>query len=263
MHPRLSVNTIGFGARPIREVLGELIAEGIHRVGVPMVQLELGGLHANIATLRVQGFEVASTVVPMAFSLGDPDAWTPERARIRAAVDAAAELECGVLYLTTGAAAGLTWDGAAASFARALAPLLPYAAAAGVRLAIENTSTIRADLGFVHRLSDAVDAARLAGISVCADLFAAWTDRDLAAALAGAGPDLALVQVADFVVGTLQTPDRAVPGDGDIPIERQLADLAAAGYRGLIELELLGPRIAAEGPARAAARGLAAISAWL
>jgi sugar phosphate isomerase/epimerase len=65
------------------------------------------------------------------------------------------------------------------------------------------------------------------------------------------------------VLGTLQTPDRAVPGDGDIPIARQLLALAAGGYTGRIELELLGPRIVAEGVATAAARGVRVLTEML
>jgi sugar phosphate isomerase/epimerase len=65
--------------------------------------------------------------------------------------------------------------------------------------------------------------------------------------------------VSDFVVGTLTTPDRAVPGDGDIPLEHLLAQLLDAGYQGVFDLELIGPRIEAEGYEPAIRRGLAAL----
>jgi len=138
-----------------------------------------------------------------------------------------------------------------------------YAASLGVRLAVENTMSLRADLGFVHRLSDTVDLAARSGIAVVADLHAAWTERDLEHALRASLPRLAHVQIADFVLGTLATPDRAVPGDGDIPIGRQLSWLRDAGYSGVLELELLGPRIDAEGVVAACRRGAMAVEALL
>jgi sugar phosphate isomerase/epimerase len=252
---QLSVNTIGFGPFPIREALDELGGLGLTVLGVPMIQLEVGGIEANIAALHDGGFEVVTTVVPQAFTLGDPARWEGECGRLRAGLDVAAELGCAVLYTTTGTRGGLLWTEAAARFADAVRSVVAHAREVGVTFAVENTTTMRADLGFIHVLADAVDLAHQSGVAVCADLFAAWTDRDLEATIAGHAREFAMVQVADFVLGTLQTPDRAVPGDGDVPIARQLRSLAQAGYEGRIELELLGPRIAAEGPAPAAARG--------
>ena len=256
MHPRLSVNTIGFGPVPVREVLGDLSEHGITVLGVPMVQLETGGLAKNLAAARERDVEIVTTVGPTAFPLGDPARWAAERTRLIAGLDVAAQLGCSVLYSTTGAAGGLTWDDAAARFTDAVQPVLAHAEQVRVRFAIENTTTMRADLGFVHVLADAVELAERSGVAVCADLFAAWTDRALDRTITAHARQFALVQVADFVLGTLQTPDRAVPGDGDVPVAGQLRALSGGGYAGRIELELLGPRITAEGPARAAARGL-------
>ena len=66
-------------------------------------------------------------------------------------------------------------------------------------------------------------------------------------------PITGLVQVSDYVSGDRTAPCRAVIGDGMVPVERLLGDLLDAGYRGVFDLELLGPRIEAEG-ARAATR---------
>jgi sugar phosphate isomerase/epimerase len=263
MHPRLSVSTIGFGPCPVTDVLAPLEAHGITRVGVPIAQLETGGTARNVATLRGSGFDVVDVVEPSAFTLDDPSVWPAEQDRLRTCVDLAAEVRAPTLYVTTGSAGQLEWDEAARNFQDAIAPVLDHARAAGVTLAVENTTTMRADLGFVHGLADTVEAADRAGVAVCADLFAAWTDRDLHEAITAGASRFALVQVADFVLGTVQTPDRAVPGDGDIPIARHLGWLADAGYGGPVELELLGPRITAEGPAVAVARAVTLVSDWL
>ena len=60
-------------------------------------------------------------------------------------------------------------------------------------------------------------------------------------------PLTGLVQVSDYVLGDRTAPCRAVPGDGAIPLERILGDVLDAGYGGVFDLELVGPRIDAEG----------------
>ena len=66
-------------------------------------------------------------------------------------------------------------------------------------------------------------------------------------------PMTGLVQASDYVLGDRTAPCRAVPGDGAIPLERLLGDILDAGYTGVFDLELVGPRIEAEGN-RAATR---------
>jgi sugar phosphate isomerase/epimerase len=54
-----------------------------------------------------------------------------------------------------------------------------------------------------------------------------------------------------------------VPGDGDIPLERIIGQVLAAGYDGCFDLELIGPRIDEEGYAAAARRGIERLTAML
>jgi sugar phosphate isomerase/epimerase len=263
VHDRLSVHTVGFGARPAPEILRLLASADVRRAGLAMFQVSLGTIQGTVAAARDEGVEILDVAEPAAFDLETPATWPARQDTLRACADAAAAIGAATLYTTTGPAPRLTWDEAAARFADAIGPVARYAAALGVRLAIENTTSLRADLGFVHRVRDAADLARLAGIGVTADLFAAWNERDLSRALADSVQLITHVQVADFVLGTLTTPDRAVPGDGDIPIARHLGWLRDAGYTGIIELELLGPRIDAEGPLQSARRALAALTPLL
>ena len=72
-----------------------------------------------------------------------------------------------------------------------------------------------------------------------------------------------LVQVSDFGVGTLSTPNRLVPGDGDIPFQRVLGYVLDAGYQGMFDLELIGPKIEEEGYAAACRRAVDNLGAIL
>lgn len=69
MRQQLSVNTIGFGLRPLSEPLGDLAAYGIARLGVHGLRFELGNADSIVAALRSGGFEVVDVVEPAVFEL--------------------------------------------------------------------------------------------------------------------------------------------------------------------------------------------------
>ena len=74
---------------------------------------------------------------------------------------------------------------------------------------------------------------------------------------------LAHVQLSDAKVGSLSTPDRLVPGDGDIPLGRLLVRIVASAYAGAFEIEMVGPRIDDEGYESAIARAITNCDALL
>jgi len=65
-----------------------------------------------------------------------------------------------------------------------------------------------------------------------------------------------LVQVSDYVLGDRNAPCRAVPGDGAVPLEQMIGAILSGGYQGVFDLELVGPRIMAEGGEAAARRAV-------
>jgi sugar phosphate isomerase/epimerase len=111
-----------------------------------------------------------------------------------------------------------------------------------------------ADFHIAHSLGDALDLAADSGIGVCIDLFYCWAEAHLSHNFARAAEHCRLVQVGDYVLGDRALPARAVPGDGAIPLRLLVGELIAAGYAGLFDLELLGPRIDAEGHLNATRR---------
>jgi len=125
-----------------------------------------------------------------------------------------------------------------------------------VRLAVEPTNPLRSDVSFVHTVRDAVDLARMAGISVVVDLYSAWYERDLDALVRDNIDLVALVQLCDYRLGTFDMPNRCAVGDGDIPVERLLGMVLDAGYEGAFDLEILGPAVEEEGYPAPIARSL-------
>jgi sugar phosphate isomerase/epimerase len=235
---------------------------GITNVGLSLRKLEAAGLEVGVGKVSSAGLRVTN-LLGLGFPLADRSRWPAHQRRLVAAVEAAAAVGAECFVLTTGGPGPLTWEEAAAALGEALAPVLDACRDRGVRLALEHTNSLRVDVSFVHTLRDALDLAAALGTGVVMEVNACWAERSLAATIAGGVDSLALVQVSDFVVGTLQTPDRAVPGDGDIPLGRILAWLEGAGYRGVYDLEMMGPRIEAEGYEHAVVRALGRLEALL
>jgi sugar phosphate isomerase/epimerase len=235
---------------------------GVRQVGVISAKVDAHGRDKAVAAFRERSLR-ATTVITLCFDLSAPHTWDATRAQMKSAIDLAAEIG-GCTYFTPGRRDGRSFDELTASLAEAVAPCAEYAAAAGVRLAIE--PSLRTDVSFVHTLRDALDVVDAAGIDVIADLGNCWMERDYEDTVRRAGPRLAVVQFADAVFGTQREPPpggRAVPGDGDLPIARFLEAALDAGYTGAFELELVGPKIEAEGHESALRRGVERASALL
>lgn len=212
---------------------------------------------AAAARIRDAGLRVSNIVELGWWVLGQPSTWPAQQERLLDAIDAAVTIGAPCLVVTSGPAGRLGWDDAAQAFGAAVAPVREHAAASGVEIALEHTGPLRVDLSFVTTLRDALDVARAHDVGVCMEISSCFAERALAATVASAGPTLTHVQLSDYVVGSLSTPDRAVPGDGDIPLARIIRALADSGYDRAFELELVGPRIEAEGYASAITRGVA------
>jgi sugar phosphate isomerase/epimerase len=257
MHARLAVSAVSSRSWTLDEDLRFWAGAGIDHVGLSFRKLEAAGAEAAVTRVRDAGMRVSNIVELGWFDLADRSGWPRQQDRLEAAVAAAAALGAACLVLTSGSAGPLEWDQAAAALGEALAPIGTAAAAAGVALALENTGSLRLDLSFVTTLADAVDLARRLGTKACMEVNSCFAERGLAETVRAGRDVLAHVQVSDFVIGSLCTPDRAVPGDGDIPLGRIVGTLIAAGYPGAFELEMVGPRIEAEGYADAIGRGVA------
>jgi len=263
VHPRVCVSGISTWNWTLDQDLAFYEAIGVHTIGAALRKLETEGADRSVAKLAASALHIGNVIGVGPFLLDQPDTWPGQQARARSAVETAAALDAGCLVLTTGPAGQLTWEDAADAFARASAPVRAAASDAGVVLAIEHTNSLRVDVGFVHTLRDAVDLARTLDMGVCMEINACWAERDLGATIADGVDRISLVQVSDFAIGTLSTPNRLVPGDGDIPLDRIIGQLLDAGYDGLFDLELVGPAIEEEGYDGAVGRSVAVLGSLL
>ncbi|MBM3673178.1 MAG: sugar phosphate isomerase/epimerase [Actinobacteria bacterium] len=258
MHPQLSVSAVSSWQWTLDEDLAFWERAGISHVGLSFRKLEEAGADASVARVRDAGLRVSNIVELGWWKLGDRATWSRQQDRLLVAVDAARNFGA-CLVLTTGPAGSLDWDAAADALGEALEPVAAAAAAEGVVLTIEHTGALRLDLSFCTTARDGLDLARRLDTGLCLELNSCFAERDLHATIRAAAADHVLthVQVSDFVIGSLSTPDRAVPGDGDIPLDRIVGQIFSSGYTGAFELEMVGPRIEEEGYESAIQRGIA------
>jgi sugar phosphate isomerase/epimerase len=228
---------------------------GVRDVGLSLRKCEEVGWPRVRDAIDRDGLHVTNVVECGWFDLHDRASWSSTRTRWIAATDALAAASPWSLVVTSGPAWQVpSWPERVSRLGEALAPVVAHARARGVTVALEHTGSLRVDLSFVHRLRDAIAAAEHLDVGVCVELSSCWSERDVETLLAH--PRVAHVQLSDVALPSQCTPDRAVPGDGDVPLGRLLGALERADYRGAVELEMAGPRIEAEGYESAIRRAL-------
>ena len=263
-HPRVSLSMLSQWNWTVDEDLAFYEREGVDVIGVSLAKMEAaGGWAAYVPRIRDGGYRVANMIGLGPFRLADRDGWNAQRDRVRDAFDAAAAFGAECIVLTTGPAGSLSWEDAADASAEAMGPLLDDAAVRGISIAFEHTNGLRVDIGFLHTLRDAIFFTRRMGTGVCMEVNACWAERGLADTIRDGIDTITIVQLSDFAIGTNNTPNRLVPGDGDIPIERIVDQVLAAGYAGVFDLEMIGPRIEEEGYESASVRAVEYVGALL
>ena len=261
MHERVSVDAICFPGESWAQIADHWRELQPRRVGFVSYCLAEAGLGAIRDTLGRGGYRLETMTHPFlgARPLSDAQACAEARGQLEGVLRAAEALGARTVYLLTGGHGSLAWDEAAERFCEAVAPGLAQARDAGVKLAIEPASPLHADLHIAHTLRDTVALAEMAGLGVCMDVFACWTEAGMEATVKRAAPRLDLVQISDYALGDRAYPCRAVMGEGDIPLERILGWILEGGYAGGFDLELLGPRIDQVGRVEACRRS----AAWM
>lgn len=265
MHDRVSVDAICFPGESWAAIEDHWRELGPRRVGFVSYALGEAGLPAIQATLQRGGYRVETMTHPFLGPrpLSDRAACAQAREQLEAVLRAAESLGARSVYMLTGGHGGLSWEQAAERFCEAVEPCIRQAREAGIRLAIEPASPLHADLHIAHTLRDTVALAEMAGLGVCIDVFACWTEAGLEQTIRRAGPAIELVQVSDYALGDRAYPCRTVIGEGDIPLAQILGWILEAGYAEGFDLELIGPRIDAAGRVEACRRSADWMSRFL
>jgi len=250
MHDRLSVNSICFPGATFSDLTRYWQELGAHRVSLASTLLLEEGVAAAREALRACDCRLETIAHPFLYGghlEAREDSWRDARETLDRLIEDARTLGARSMYLLTGGHGSLTWEEAAEAFRAAVAPCVAKAREAGIPLMIENAPPLYADTHIAHTLRDAVTLGQIADVGVCIEFFACWTEAGLRESIERAVPRCHVVQICDYVYGDRSLPSRAVPGDGAIPVKRMIEWILRAGYGGVFDLELIGPRIDKEG----------------
>lgn len=260
MHPRLSVHQICMADQGLPAFIDACAGLGVKQVSLispPLLQAEsLDGISNLLSSRKIRVQSI--THVFRSGALDTVASQHTDREALDQTIDIAASLGANSVYMMTGGRGQLEWDAAAENFCAGIQPAIRHASKASIDLAIENTSSLYAELNICHNLPDTFKLAKMAGIKVCAELFFCWSEAGIHQTLAKNVDQLALVQLSDYHFGDRALPCRAPLGRGDMPLQNLINTLENSGYKGGYDLELLGPRIIAPGVERA----ISASSAW-
>ena len=248
-HPRISVSQISAFNWSLEQMLAFWSAEGIETAGFLHFKLE-PDVEASIEAIKRSGLRPSCVVAGAmngALISAVEDNGAQALAGLSAGIDAASALSAPCYFTSGITPPRMTTDDAYAMLVHALGPVVDHARARNVRLALEHNSTSTRNNGFIHTLSDAVDLSRDTGVGICLELQNCWMERHLDRMFRENVDRFVIAQVSDFLVGEEPRLNRRVPGDGSMPLEWMLQRLLDAGYEGLFEIEVLGPRIEEEG----------------
>ena len=262
-HPRLSVSEMCTYPWPFADELALWDELGVCRVGLIGAKVDQHGRDAATAALRDRSM-VATTIITSNFDLSAPATWDATRANINDTVDLAAVVG-GCTYFTPGRRDGRSFDELAASLADAVAPCVEYAAAKGVRLAIE--PSLRTDQSFVHTLRDGLDVAeprRYRDHRRPRELLDRARLRGHRPSSRGPHRNACSSPTRSSARPKSHHPAGApYPATATLPIAGFFRAALDAGYTGAFELEMVGPKIEAEGHASATRRAVEQASALL
>ncbi|HUL53497.1 MAG TPA: sugar phosphate isomerase/epimerase family protein [Opitutaceae bacterium] len=247
---RLCVHTITTRPWPVAEAVRRYAAAGIR--GITVWRETLAGRDAVALgrVVRDHGLAVVSLCRGGFF----PAVAAEQRARAidenRRCIDEAAALGAPLVVLVGGAVPGQALVESRRQIAAGVAAVLPHAAAAGVRLAIEPLHPMYADdrsaVNTVRQARAICQELRSPSLGIAVDVYHTWWDDRLAEDIAACGREGVLFA---FHICDWRTPtedlleDRGLMGEGCIPIRQIRGWVEAAGFAGYHEVEIFSRRL--------------------
>jgi sugar phosphate isomerase/epimerase len=245
---RLSLNQITTNRWNAREAIAACTRHHIPAIAFWRNKVAETGLQETARLAREAGLKISSLCRGGWFPAEDA---AERQQRIEdnlRAIDEAATLGTEVLVLVCGPIAGRDLDGSRQMVADGIAAIAPYAKERGIRLGIEPLHPMfAADRSVIVTLGQANKlAAQFAAdtVGVVVDVFHVWHDPELYLEIEKARGRILGFHVSDWLV---PLPDvllgRGMMGDGVIELRRIRAAVEAAGYNGLIEVEIFNQQI--------------------
>ncbi len=245
----LAVHTQTTKPWSLRQCVKAYSAAGISGISIWRHVIEPVGAKVAGRLVRDHGMRVPALVRGGFFTGIDQATRSAALDMNRICIDEAKEIGAEMVVLVVGATPGLSLGDARKQVAEGIAALVPYAKQAGVKLAIEPLHPMyAADKSCINRMAEARQVCQSIGdpiVGIAADVYHIWWDPDLQKEIELAG-ELGLLfgfHVCDWLANTnhLLT-DRGLMGEGVIDIRAIRGWVEAAGFTGMIEVEVFSER---------------------
>ncbi len=247
---KLCVHTITTKPWPIETAIDRFAAHGVKGMTVWRDALNGRDIAATGQRMRDAGLSVVSLCrggfFPAATVAGRQAAIDDNRR----AIDEAAALGAPLIVLVCGAVPGQPLDVSRAQIREGIEAVLPQAAAAGVRLAVEPLHPMYADsrsaINTMQQANDICDAINSPLVGVAVDVYHLWWDPQLQAEIERCGE---AGRIFAFHICDWRTPtedllnDRGLMGEGCIPIRQIRGWVEGAGFDGFNEVEIFSNRL--------------------
>lgn len=163
----------------------------------------------------------------------------------RKAIEEASQLNTSLIVLVCGADPAQSLDESRKQIHDGIATILPEAAAAGIRLAIEPLHPMYADtrsaINTLAQANDMTEKLNSPWVGVAADVYHLWWDPDLERQIARCGHHnhLFAFHISDWKTPTTDLlMDRGIMGEGCIPVRKIRGWVESAGFNGFNEVEI-------------------------
>ena len=264
---RLAISELTTLRWSFEEDVERLAAAGIAAIGVWRHKLGDFGEEKGAELIAEAGLAVSSLQWAGGFTGSDGRSHDESIHDARQAIGSAEKLKAGCLIIHSGARGVHTHNHARRLFRQALDKLLPLAEERGVMLALEPMQgACGGEFTFVNCLDDALDLVATCNspaLRIALDTYHWGHQPQLLERLPQLAPRLALVQLGDARVPPRGETNRCQLGEGAIPLREIVHRLAAAGYDGFYEVELMGEEIEAADYREVLARSVNVFNEWL
>ncbi len=242
---QLCIHTITTKPWNIEEAAKQFSSAGVKGITVWRDALEGRSVKQTGQLLRDHGLSIVSLCRGGFFPNKDNAKRKAAIDENKKAIGEAAELGTTLLVLVCGADPSQSLEDSRQQIQEGIAAIVPHAASAGVKLAIEPLHPMYADTrSAINTLAQANNmAARLNSrwVGVAVDVYHVWWDPDLEKEIqrCGANGHLFAFHICDWKVPTNDLLlDRGLMGGGCIPVKKIRSWMETAGFKGFYEVEI-------------------------
>ncbi len=241
LHRRIAVSQLTTLRWSLPEAIDGFRRGGIPAIGVSFNRLCERGIEAAIEEMQQSGLLVSSVGWIGGFTGAESGTWEEAVQQARLVLWTAGQLRAQSVTVITGPRLTHIRSHLQRIVSDALIELAPLAAEYGVRLALQPMHPVcRHEWTFLTSLDETLqilDRVNHPFVGMAFSPYHLSHETDLVERIPSIASRIACVQLSDWHRSPRDDNDRALPGDGILPLSEIVSALEQAGYRGLYEID--------------------------